>query len=205
MKLLFKLLLFSLLVLPVHHVLAADLADSFSISLGMVNVSFTESPSALESEEGEEAEEAGSGSSAVISLDMTYNRPLDDKKEIYARGIVPFMPSTGAGLILGGGGMNYYFNGLSADVKRDDESVRLRISPSMRYYVGAELGFGYLIYTTESAKKSDLLLNIGGHGGMTYAFRDNWSFKGELGIGKGMGTKVSTTMMRVMLGLSYTF
>lgn len=201
----FKLLLFSLLVFPTRQVFAGDLADSFSISLGMVNVSFTESQSALESEEGEEAEEAGSGSSAVISLDMTYNRPLDDKKEIYVRGIVPFMPSTGAGLILGGGGMNYYFNGLSSDVKRDDGSVSLRISPSMRYYVGGELGFGYLIYTTESAKKSDLLLNIGGHGGMTYTFRDNWSFKGELGIGKGMGTKVSTTMMKVMLGLSYTF
>lgn len=205
MKLFFKLLLLSLFVFSAHQALAGDLSDSFSISLGMVNVSFTESQSALESEDGEVTEEAGSGSSAVISLDMTYNRPLDDRKEIYARGIVPFMPSTGAGLILGSGGMNYYFNGLSSDITREDDGLRLRISPSIRYYVGGELGFGYLIYTTESAKKSDLLLNIGGHGGMTYAFRDNWSFKGELGIGKGMGTKVSTTMMKVMLGLSYTF
>lgn len=185
--------------------MAADLSDSFSISLGMVNVSFTESESTLASDDGEEPEEAGSGSSAVISLDLTYNRPLDEKKDVYGRIIVPFMTTTGSGLVLGSGGMNYYFSGLSSDIKTDDQDVKVRISPDMRYYVGGELGFGYLIYTTESAKKSDILLNIGGHGGLLYSFRDHWSVKGELGIGKGVGTKVSTTMMKVIFGVNYTY
>lgn len=196
---------FFFFILFSQSVWAIDLSDSLSISLGMVNVSFTESESTLASEEGEETEEAGSGSSAVISLDLTYNRPLDERKDFFARLIVPFMTSTGSGLVLGSGGMNYYFSGLSSDIKSEDPNVQVRISPDMRYYVGGELGFGYLIYTTESAKKSDILLNIGGHGGVLYSFRDHWSIKGELGIGKGVGTKVSTTMMKVFFGLSYTY
>lgn len=207
---LFKLLVFiSIFSLP--HVVQADsdLSKYVSASVGMVNVSFTESESVLTSgeveDEGTENETPGSGSASIMSLEFSYHKPFSVNKEIFGRFIIPFQPSSGNALIYGGGGMNYFFNGQGTDVKSESSHIDLRVTPKFRYYVGGLLGLGYLVYVTESAKKSDILLDLGAQGGVIYAYKERWGIKGEFSISRGVGTKVSTNTMRMMLGTTYTF
>lgn len=182
-----------------------ELANYYSASIGMVNISFAESDSTLAGDEDEEDAPPGSGSASVMSMELSYHVPTSLKKEFFFRTLIPFQPTTGNALILGGAGMNYFINGQSSAVQTDNEDIEIRIMPKFRYYVGGQISFGYLVYNTETAKKSDILMELGAQGGAIYAWNEHWGIKGEAGFGRGIGTKVATTGIRIMLGTTYTF
>lgn len=202
-----KLLILSGLLLLDSARAESDYSKYISTSLGMVNVSFAESDTVLSSSEDDDgaATKPGSGSASIMSFDMSYHVPTSAKREWFARMIIPFQPSSGNALVYGGFGMNHFFNGQSSDVMSNDSEVDVRITPKFRYYAGGQVGFGYLIYVTESAKKTDILMELGAQAGTIYAWKERWGIKGELSIGRGVGTKVSTTSMRMIVGTTYTF
>lgn len=188
----------------------AEFSDYVSFSLGMVNVSFTETESMLKSDDDDEPAEGantgpGAGAASVMSLEMGYHRPWSEKKEIFGKFILPFQSAAGNALVYGGGGMNYFFSGQGAYLKGDFSEASVRIAPKLRYYAGGQLGLGYLIYTTQTAKKTDILFDLGAHGGMLYHWKDRWSWRAEVGMGRGVGTNVSASMMRMFFGTAFSF
>lgn len=181
-----------------------DLENYFSLTTGMVNLSYTEVASQIKQSNDTLKKEPGSGSSSVLSLSASYHIPLDVKKEVYFSGIVPFSTASGSALMSGNVGGNYFFNGVSSSIKSENSEVIFRLRPKFRYYAGGDLGLAYLIYVTKTAKKTDFILDLSAHVGGIYSWKERWGIKAEAGFGKGMGTKVSSTAMKLFVGVTYS-
>jgi hypothetical protein len=171
-----------------------------SAQLGMANISFVENASTLKNETGDIKEQA-SGSVAAISLKATYDYIVSPKRAYFAQVVAPFTGSNG--LFLGGGGINFFFNDLSSMFDLSNEGSTITIQPKKRFYWGLMSGIGYLIYQTETAKKSDVGLLLGGQLGAMYNIKPNLDLKAEFGVGRLIGISTTSMAMQVFFGLSY--
>ncbi len=188
---------------------AAEYAHYFSSSLGMINMSFQEGETPISSLDPDEDEIIprlqDSGTSSVLSMELSYHVPISAKMDYFGKLVLPIQLSSGDSYVYGGGGMNYFFGGLSSELSAENQTVRIRMTPRLRYYAGGQVGLGYLVYLTETAKKTDMVLDVSAHGGGIYSFRGRWGIKGEVGYGMGFGTNISTTGLRIFVGSTYTF
>lgn len=182
----------------------SDLENYLSLTTGMVNLSYAEVASQIKQTNDTLKKEPGSGSASVLSVSASYHLPLDVKKEVYFSGIVPFSTASGSALMSASLGGNYFFNGISSSIRSENSDVVFKLKPKFRYYAGGDLGLAYLIYVTNTAKKTDFILDLGAHVGGIYSWKDRWNIKAEAGFGKGMGTKVSSTGMKLFAGVTYS-
>ncbi len=170
---------------------ALDFHQHFSASIGMIHVSVTENVSTLTSTD------------AVISMDLVYEFDNYTKKTYFIKVTAPLLAADGSGYFLGALGVNFYMNSLSGLFSFTDDGTNLILTPSMRYYWGIATGLGFLVYNTETAKKSDLIFDIQLHGGGILNFKKDWGLRGELGISKGTGVATSTMGIKIFMGINY--
>ncbi len=168
--------------------------------VGMAMVSYTENEKTIS---GENVSEIVAGTVSAMSLNLQYVLSQNFKKQYYMTATVPLIPSA-LGTYLGSGfGMEHYFSDVASKVSLFNSGTSITLTPTFRYFAGFEIGFGYLVYSSETAQKTDILLEIGGTGGFSYALSENYALKVTVGILKGTGV-VSTTMnMRALLGVTF--
>lgn len=196
-----KYLLLYLCLFISNHSFSSDLFhDEFTASTGLAMISFTEGEKSIQ---GENVQEAASGTVTAMSLNVQYKMAEDFKKSYYISATFPLLPSAEGTYIAFGGGMEYYFNDVGAKVGLFNSGTTINFTPNFRYFIGAEVGGGYLVYNTESAKKSDALFEIGGNGGIVYSMSDSWAIKAVLGVMKGSGVVTSTLGIRAFVGATF--
>ncbi len=192
----------------VSDICAGFAEEQLTFSTGTITTNYTESASGLESSSTTtttttETEELAAGAVAALPLSFTYEMYLDTKRSFFAQGIVPLVSSTPDSYFFIGGGFNFYFMSIGTKAVFKDRDVELRLIPNWRYYWGFNGGIGYLIYTTEVKKKSDLLAELGLHTGALYSLGEIWGLKVEGGISRGQGVSTAATSIRILLGATY--
>jgi hypothetical protein len=181
-----------------------DLAQ-LNFGTGMINSSFTETPSGLAPAEGSGApEEIASGSVPVIGAFLEYERFYNSKVSIVGKSAFPLMPGAAGSYVFLGTGLNYYFKSLSSIGSFTTRDSRIIIVPKWRFHAGGGLGGAYLIYNTETAKKSDTLVELSGNVGATYTKNKTWGYRSEFIMGRGIGFNSTAMTMKVFIGLTYT-
>jgi len=176
-------------------------------SAGITNISITENASSLSGATGSgsasNTSEAASTSASVISIDINYEFMNYTNKSYYIRALAPLLSSDGSGVFLGGIGTNFYLNSLSSMFSYNDAGTSLTFIPSMRFYWGPAAGIGFVVYNTETAKKSDLIFDLEIHGGGVLNFKRDWGLRGEAAVSRGTGISSSTIGIKIFFGLSY--
>jgi hypothetical protein len=167
----------------------------------MVNVSFAENASGLKPKEGSTPELA-SGSASIISLKASFDYIASPKRTYFGSAIVPLFGGD-YGVFMGLGGVNFFFNDLSSMFDFSDNGSSISIMPKKRYYWGLSTGLGYLIYSSETAKKSDIAFFLGGQGGIIYNIKPNLDLKADLTIGRLTGISTTSISMQAFFGISY--
>ena len=182
----------------------ADFSDELTFNMGMLSTSFTENPSAIEADSDiNDAEEAASGSVSQIALDATYSFKNYKTRSYYARAVVPLLPSGGGGNFFGAVGVNFFLSSVSSKYSFKMGNTEMVSTPKLRYYWGTQLGVGYLIYTTETAEKSDVYFELDLHAGLKYAILKKYNLSLEAGIGRATGVATTSMNMKILVGMSY--
>ena len=78
------------------------------------------------------------------------------------------------------------------------------VLPKFRYYAGPAIGLGYLVYNTKSSIKNDILFELGGQAGVLYSLNPKWALSGEIGGARAIGSLTSATVIKILIGTSYT-
>lgn len=196
----------SLLASQAHAYDTSGISPQITFNVGSVMSTFAENESQLETTDGTtgNSAEAAAGSSSSMSLDVMFEYFNSLKTSFFIRGMGPVVGTTADRYFSVVGGMNYYFGGIGSKTVFKDQDFEFKIIPKIRYYAGGSLGLGYLTYSTKSATKGDILLEIGGHGGMLYPISPKWAMRGELGLAKSVGVLVSSTEIKILIGATTT-
>ena len=177
------------------------MTDELTASLGMVNLSYTEVTTKLEGLTNISVPTGGGIS--VLAANFHYKINPEYHSSWYINGTVPFLSSSGDSYFALGGGYEYYFSKLGNRTLIESKGTTVRMAPKFHYFVGGELGVGYFVYTTEEAQKSDTIFEIGAMGGASYAWKKNWSLRGQLSVSKGVGVATSTFGIKLLVGGTY--
>ena len=173
----------------------------------MYNITVTENESAIKSTDTtvtvEDKSEATSSAAAVTVFEFNYDFLQTEGRGFFVKGVVPLISAGGSSAFLGAGGLNWYFGGAPSVFSYTNLGSTVRLIPKFRYYAGASLGVGYVVYDTESAKKSDIYFDLGFHGGVLYNFGKKWGMRGEVGMGRGTGVTTSSMGMKIFIGSLY--
>ncbi|MBF0360077.1 MAG: hypothetical protein HQK49_03660 [Oligoflexia bacterium] len=178
-----------------------------AVSTGMANIAYAENPSGLTSEVASSSQSSSKASGAISSLSLKMDYELYDRSRKSHRflAIVPLMSTGTDSYFSGEWGMNFYFLSPSSKGIYKDVTNTLKILPKWRYYWGFITGAGYLVYKTKSAKKNDIIFEIGLNAGTSYSVNATWGINCEVGVVKGTGIMTSTTNMRGFIGGTYYF
>lgn len=189
----------------------ASLANSkipgvLSFSIGSISANYTEKPDQLTATDGTSTTAATSpftGTASAMPIMVGYEYFPNLKRSYFVKGIGPFMASTPDSYFSLTGGVNFYFGHIASNAIVSDYNFEMKIIPKLRYYAGPSIGLGYLVYNTKSATKNDIMLEIGGHGGVVYTINPKWGLRAELGAARGIGALVSSTIIKILLGTTY--
>jgi hypothetical protein len=194
-KLLLSLLLFSLY----SHVYAQtnEFQKEFGISIGMANISYTETQSGLA---GENIKQPASGSTSNMSLLAFYKFLPGLKRSAYLYSTLPAMSSGQSTYFSVGAGMEFYFNEIGSRMSMSNSGTTIRVTPRLRYFWGFEGGVGYISYLTLTEKRTDFLMDLGLMGGGTYPINDKWALRMQLTIARGTGINTTAMEMKAFLG-----
>ena len=178
-----------------------------SFNVGMISHSVTENESTLVKTddtvaEEEDTEDSSATAVSTISFNLNWEFETREDKSFFVEAYVPMMTSGGAGVFLGGVGMNWYLNDLGSKYTYMLNGTELTIIPKFKYYWGASTGIGYVIYNTESAKKSDIFFDLGIHGGGVYGFSNTKGVKFEIGASRATGVATTGIKMNLFLGIT---
>jgi hypothetical protein len=175
--------------------------QQLTISIGMVNAGYTENKSTLEST-STTTTTASSGSASVLPVDALWEFYQTTKHSYFVRATAPLLTSGKDSFFSLGGGVNWYFKSLSSKGDFKDENDTITIIPKIRYYWGVEVGAGYLVYSTKTAKKSDLLADLGLHGGLIYSINPTWGIRAETGYARAIGVATTTSVIKAFIGFT---
>lgn len=171
---------------------------------GMVNAGFTETPSGLQSTSSTATPEtAASGSVATMSAFVDWEKFLSAETSVLSRAIVPLLPGAAGSYIGFGAGLNRYFKSLSSVGSFVTKDAKLTIVPKWRFYYGGMVTGAYLIYNTETAKKSDTQVELGGQAGAIYNKDQRWGYKSEFGFARAVGFNTTAMTMKIFFGAVY--
>ena len=172
-----------------------------SYNVGLVNASYAESQSTLT---GKNITEAASGSVSSISGQIAYKFKPGLERSYYFSGTFPLLPNPTGSYFGGHFGSEFYFGSSSGSkVSYNNSGTSIKLKPKNLYFWGIEGGIGYLIYVTETAKKTDILLDIGANLGMLFTLSDKWRLRSVIGFTRGTGVATTTMEMKAFFGLSY--
>jgi hypothetical protein len=163
--------------------------------IGMANISFTESQSALS---GPNQQTPASGSVASISGMLHYRFQSYEKYAFYGQFTFPLMATQGSYLSSGLGG-EYYFGKATSKIVMQDSITSFTLTPVTRYFLIGGINMAYISYLTETAKKNDTLLEIDLGGGISRRF-DKWNLRFQAGMARGIGVATTTMGMKAMVG-----
>lgn len=148
--------------------------------------------------QGENQVVPASGSVASISGMLHYRFKSMGNRAWYGQFTFPLITGEGT-YISAGGGMEFYWGEAHSRTILQDATTSLVLSPVSRYFTYLELNLGYLAYTTETAKKNDTLLELGGGGGLSRRV-GKWTLRAQLGAARGVGVITSTIGMKFLFG-----
>lgn len=182
--------------------------DMVSYNIGMVNLSVTENESSIKQTDtsvqtSETTSKASSSAVSAISFQLNWEFKTYSQLAYFTKLSVPLMSGQGTGVFGGDIGFNMYLNPLGAKYSYVQNGTTLVIVPKFKYYWGAFGGSGYVVYNTESARKSDVFFNLGVHGGLVYGFDEKWGLKSEIAFSRTTGVATTGIMMNLFLGASY--
>lgn len=202
------LLILIMITVQLKPAIAAGLRPMMNGSFGIVNISVNENESTLEVTDTDIVADGESGAESVnalaTSFEVQYESQLSEKRNYVLKAMLPVSISgEGVGIFLLGGGVNFYLNPMGSNYSLNVRGTTLSIIPRYRYYWGMSTSFGYLIYNTVSAKKSDVFFDLGAHLGGAYNFGKDWALRGEAGIARGIGVTTTSMSMKVLLGVTY--
>lgn len=194
-----------ILSLVTNELVAGFDNQQLSFSVGSISTSYAESKSTLTTSttSADTVIEPASGSASALPLAASWEYYVSPKRAYVVNASVPLVATSGDRYFFIGGGMNFYFYSISSKADYKDEVVDLKIVPIWRYYWGIDAGIGYLIYSTELQKKSDLVAELGGHLGIIYNINRNYGVKVEAGYSKGNGVVTSTSNIKLLIGMTY--
>jgi hypothetical protein len=184
----------------------SKIPGQLSFNIGSVSSSFSENPDKLKSTDGTSSTSttAYSGTATTMPLDVSYEFFPNLKRSFFIRGAGPILASTPDRYFNANFGINFYFVQVGAQAKVTDYNFEMKIVPKLRYYAGPSIGVGYLVYSTKSATKNDMMLELGGQAGMIYTLNSKWGLKGELGASRAIGVLVSATIIKILIGTTYS-
>lgn len=200
-----KFFLTALFIICTH---AKELPKPFvSTSIGMNNVTYTELQSTLTDSDGTSQQKTQlNGSASIISLEISYTRPFKNNQAIFIRGITPLIGNENR-MFSGGGGYQYYFgDSIVSDIEIESvDGSFIHFEPGLRYYISGNVDVSYLFYTGKTAKKTDLIFQLGPGAGVLYRWKDKIDIKAQAEYGIGFGSVVTTTSMRLLAGITMQF
>lgn len=199
-----KILLIITLLIASLHSLADDHPQYLEVSVGISNVSFTETETIVVDDTGTRADPQ-SGTVAIPSLDFKYKIKSGDKIDYFVRATAPLTSTSGDTYFSTATGLNFYFDAGVAKTEYNQDGTFIKLTPKLRYYAGVELGLGYLVFETPEVRRNDVLFNIGAHAGAKYTFNDKWSFRAAVHGARGAGSNTNTTVIQIFGGVGYSF
>lgn len=172
-----------------------------SYNIGLVNASYAENESTLT---GKNQTEAASGSVSSISGMVNYKFAPGIERSYYLQGTFPLLPGATGSYFGAHFGSEFYFGTSSGSkVSYNNAGTTVKLKPKTLYFWGLEGGLGYLIYLTETQKKTDLLLDLGANIGTLYTWNEKWRLRGSLGITRGTGVATTTMEMKAFFGVTF--
>lgn len=189
-------------ILAIGHAMAGEVIEKeISYNIGLVNASFAEGQSTLT---GENVEEPASGSISSISGQVVYKFAPGLEKSYFTSVTFPLLPSPIGSYFGAHFGAEFYFGTSSGSkISFSNAGSSVKLKPKNLYFWSLEGGLGYLIYSTETAKKTDMLLDIGANVGMLYTMSESWRLRGTIGMTRGTGITTTTMEMKAFFGVTY--
>lgn len=180
--------------------------NSASVSLGMMNHSVTPNESALVSTDGsgssEESAEAAAAAVSAISLQVNWEFKSELTKSYYVSGVLPMMSAEGTGVYSAVVGINWYFGDIGTKYTYTNGGQTMTITPSSKYYWGAFVGPGYVVYNTESAKFTDIFFDLGVNLGGFWRWGKDRGIRAEATVGRATGINTTGIKMGFFVGIS---
>lgn len=174
-------------------------SKELNILLGMVNSSYTENESSLT---GPNTTTISSGAISSLNALLHYRFKNEEKHAWFAQVNIPLASGATGSYLSTGGGLEYIWGKVPTRSTLSDSKTSLMVSPTLRYFAGAEGNIAYITYFTESAKKSDTLVEIGGYGGLGYKM-SRYDLRFQAGFNRGVGVNTSVNTIKAFFGLSY--
>lgn len=172
--------------------------DQMSVALGMVSAGFAQNASAFD-----EGVTLQNGSVTVISMDFNYeffsNRRSSHVVKLTGSGLAGEVGKYYAF----GYAKRYYFGSEGTRVTLNDDRLTVKMVPKLRYYAGFNGGLFYMVYKTEKEVRSDIGVEVGGHGGILYSAGVKRSYKAELNVLRGTGVETSSMNIGIFFGASF--
>jgi hypothetical protein len=206
MPVLAKLTLFNMFLLTSAHA-SSSIPSQLNFHIGSISATYTENQDTLKASDGttsttEKAPYAGTASSMPFAISYEYFPGLS--KSYFGRVSGPVMGSTPDRYYSASLGMNFYFGQIGSQAVIKDSGFEMKVLPKFRYYAGPAIGIGYLVYNTKSATKNDMLFEIGAQGGVLYSLNPKWALSAELGGARAIGSLTSATVIKILIGTSYS-
>lgn len=185
----------------------SSIPSQLNIHIGSISTNYAENEDTLKASDGsttatKTAPYTGTASSMPFAIAYEYFPSLT--KSYFFRAAGPVMGSTPDRYYSGSVGMNFYFGQIASQTIVKDLNFEMKVMPKFRYYAGPALGLGYLVYNTKSATKTDILFELGGQGGVLYSLGPKWAISAELGAARAIGSLTSATVIKILIGTSYT-
>jgi hypothetical protein len=175
--------------------------EEISYNIGLVNASFAENQTSLT---GKNVTTPASGSVSSISGQVSYKFSPGLSNSYYFNGTFPLLPNPQGTYFGAHIGSEFYFGSSSGSkVNYINSGTSIKLKPKNLYFWSLEGGLGYLVYQTLTAKKSDLLLDIGANLGMLYSLSAKWRLRATAGVARGTG--VATTTMEIKPFVGFVF
>ncbi len=174
-------------------------SKELNIMMGMVNSSYTENESSLT---GPNTSEVSAGAISSINALFHYRFKNEDTYAWFAQASVPLLSGSTGSYLSGGGGLEFIWGKASTRSTLSDSKTSLTVTPTLRFFAGLESNIAYVTYFTETAKKSDTQVELGGYGGIGYKL-GSYDLRFQAGFDRGVGVNTTATTIKAGLGLSY--
>lgn len=171
--------------------------EELTFSTGMASLSYTETSTELK---GENIAERTSGTVSSITGRLSYKFMARPNYAFYITGSFPMLSSNTGSYFNGAVGVEFFLNELGHQTILALEGKEIKLTPTLRYYIGVEGGGAYFTYFTETAQKQDYGLELTATGGMIYNIDRKWSIKGDAALSRGIGPATNTFVTKFFVG-----
>jgi hypothetical protein len=174
-------------------------SKELNIMIGMVNSSYTENESSIT---GPNTSEVSAGAISSINALLHYRFKNEDTHAWFAQANIPLLSGSTGSYLSAGGGLEFIWGKASTRSTLSDAKTSLTVTPTLRYFAGVESNIAYVTYFTETAKKSDTMVELGGYGGIGYKL-SRYDLRFQAGFDRGIGVNTTATTIKAGVGITY--